>query len=142
MAAIDSRIADMTTVDAQNLRTRILLIDEPSIMREGLAALISMQPDMLLVGSDQRNAGALDVFRDCAPDIVIVDVHTPDVRGVDAIGAVRREFPSARIVALSNRDADAPASRALQAGVAAYVLKNAPPQELLEAVRTVCTGRR
>jgi DNA-binding NarL/FixJ family response regulator len=101
-----------------------------------------MQPDMVLVAGAGENDNALELFRRHTPDIALIDVQLNPMNGMGAISAIRSEFPQARIVALANREADVPAARALQAGAAAYVLKNAPPQELLEAIRVVRAGRR
>lgn len=125
-----------------NSRTRILIVDEPSILREGIASLISMQPDMLLVGDAREVDDVPAAIRTHAPDVVLIDLQATIVQGIDSIGVLRREFPATRIVALGHREADVPAARALKAGAAAYVLKNAPPQELLEAVRAARLGRR
>jgi DNA-binding NarL/FixJ family response regulator len=118
-------------------RTRILIVDEPSILREGIAALISVQPDMQFVGYAPVTADVNHMGRECRPDVMLIDA-----REIETIRAVSAALPALRIVALGNREADVPASRALQAGAVAYLLKNAPPQELLDAVRAVRLGRR
>jgi DNA-binding NarL/FixJ family response regulator len=94
----------MTTfADKKIVRTRILIIDAPSILREGIASLVSMQPDMLLVGSAGEQASALGMFRSCNPDIALIDVQFGQMNGVDPIREIRGEFPQARIVALADR---------------------------------------
>lgn len=132
----------MTLIDTRHPPTRILIIDEPSILRDGMASLISMQPDMLLVGDARETCDVPTAFRTHSPHVALIDLQAAVVQGIDSLSVICREFPATRIVALGQREADVPAARALQAGAAAYVLKNAPPQELLEAVRAARLGRR
>jgi DNA-binding NarL/FixJ family response regulator len=124
------------------LHTRVLTIDEHPLLREGVAALIGTQPDMLLVGHAASVVEGLSAFRIHQPDVTVIDAQMRDGSGADAITAIRGEYPQARIVALAARAGDVVAARALKAGATAYLLKNAPPQELLEAIRSARSGRR
>jgi len=111
-------------------------------VREGLAAVINSQPDMLLLGQASNVQEALQEFRKGQPDVTLMDVRLPGESGIDAVVAIRREFPEARIVMLTTFEGDVEIQRALQAGARAYLLKSMPPKELLAAIRQVHTGRK
>jgi len=111
-------------------------------VREGLAAVINSQPDMLLLGQASNAQEALQEFRKGQPDVTLMDVRLPGESGIDAVVTIRREFPEARIVMLTTFEGDVEIRRALQAGARAYLLKSMPPKELLAAIRQVHTGRK
>jgi len=111
-------------------------------VREGLAAVINSQPDMLLLGQASNAQEALQEFRKGQPDVTLMDVRLPGESGIDAVVTIRREFPEARIVMLTTFEGDVEIQRALQAGARAYLLKSMPPKELLAAIRQVHTGRK
>ncbi len=121
---------------------RVLSIDRHPLYREGIAAIINYQPDMLLVSQASGGQEAIRLYREHRPDITLMDVRQPGLEGTDALTAIRSEFPAARIIMLSSMDGDVEVRRALEAGAYGYVLKNMPPGELLRAIREVHGGRK
>jgi DNA-binding NarL/FixJ family response regulator len=121
---------------------RILSVDDHPLVREGIARLIENQPDMSLVGEASTGGDAIKVFREKRPDIVLMDVRLPDMSGIEAMIAVRGEFPNARIIMLTTSEGDVEIERALEAGARSYMLKSMPPKELLEAIRQVHVGKK
>src|SRR3974390_2445244 len=121
-------------------RIRILAVDDHPIVREGIAALIALQPDMILVGEASDGREAIQQFRVHHPDVTLMDLQMPEMNGLDALIAIRNEFPDARIIVLTTYAGDVLILRALKAGAQAYLLKNALHKELLETIRTVHSG--
>ncbi len=121
---------------------RILTVDDHPLLREGIAAMVEGQSDMELVGEAANGLEALQVFRDCRPDVTLMDLQMPEMGGVDAIGAIHREFPDARIVVLTTYQGDAQALRAFKAGASGYLLKSMLRRELVDTIRSVHAGRR
>jgi DNA-binding NarL/FixJ family response regulator len=121
---------------------RILSVDDHLLLREGIAAVLEGQPDMNLVGQSGSGREAIDSFRQLRPDVTLMDLRMPDMNGIDAIMAIRSEFPHARIIVLTTYAGDAQASAALRAGAAGYLLKNLVRKELLETIRAVHAGKR
>lgn len=127
--------------DAQR-RIRILTVDDHPLLREGIAGMLAGEADMELVGEASNGREAIDAFRGCLPDIVLMDLQMPEVGGVEAIARIRSEFPSARIIVLTTYSGDVQAVEALRAGAQAYLLKSSLRKELLDAIRAVMAGKR
>jgi DNA-binding NarL/FixJ family response regulator len=120
----------------------ILAVDDHPLVRDGIAALLASQPEMALAGACATGREAIQQFRTLRPDVTLMDLQMPGMTGVDAIIAIRREFPDARIVVLTMSDGDVQVRQALEAGASGYLLKNQVHQDLLETIRKVHVGRK
>ncbi len=123
-------------------RIRVLTVDDHPLLREGIATLINSQPDMLLVAGASNGHEAMQSFREHQPDVVLMDLRLPDMTGIDAMIAIRKEFPEARVIMLTTSEGDVEIQRALGSGAKSYVLKGMPPKELLEVIRQVHAGKK
>jgi DNA-binding NarL/FixJ family response regulator len=132
----------MIDSSADKVAIRILTVDDHPILRDGIASIIQLQSDMMLVGEADNGHNGIAQFRKLRPDVTLMDLQMPEVNGVDAIAAIRGEFPQARIIVLTTYAGDAQALRALKAGAMGYLLKNSLRKELLDAIRAVHAGRR
>lgn len=121
---------------------RILTVDDHVLLREGIGAVLEGQADMVLVGQAGNGREAVEMFRKLRPDVTLMDLRMPDMNGIEAITAIRREFPNARIIVLTTYAGDVQASAALRAGAAGYLLKSFVSKELLETIRAVHAGKR
>jgi DNA-binding NarL/FixJ family response regulator len=121
---------------------RILTVDDHPLLREGIAAVFQSQEDMTLVGQASNGHEAIESFRSLRPDVTLMDLRMPDMSGIEAIAAIRAEFPNARIIVLTTYAGDAQAAAALKAGAAGYLLKNMVRKELIETIRVVHAGKR
>lgn len=121
-------------------RIRVLVADDHPVVREGLRALISRRSDMTVIAEASDGAEAVRLFNGHRPDVALIDLRMPGMDGVDAIKAIRQQFPAARIIVLTTFDGDEDIYRALRAGAKAYLLKDAAREELLDSVRRVCKG--
>nr|WP_298721103.1 response regulator transcription factor [uncultured Steroidobacter sp.] len=126
----------------QSAAIRILTVDDHQLLREGIAAVLESEPDMELVAQASNGREAVESFRRLRPDVTLMDLRMPDMSGIDAITAIRAEFPNARIVALTTYAGDVQAAAALKAGAAGYLLKSLVRKELIETIRVVHSGKR
>ena len=123
-------------------RIRILAVDDHPILRQGIAGLIADESDMTLVAEAANGREAIQQFRAHRPDVTLMDLQMAEMNGLDAMIAIRGEFPEARIIVLTTYAGDVQARRALQAGARAYLLKNSLHTELLDTIRAVHAGRK
>jgi DNA-binding NarL/FixJ family response regulator len=121
---------------------RVLSVDDHPLLREGIATIVNSQPDMLLAASASTGAEGVERFREHRPDVTLLDLRLPDMSGIDALIAMRTEWPGARIAMLSTFDGDAEVRRALAAGAQGYFLKSMPPADLVAGIRQVNAGRK
>ena len=103
---------------------RILVVDDHFVVRMGVSTLINAQEDMTVIGEAANGKQGVELFRTTRPDVTIMDLRMPEMNGVDAISAIRNEYPDARIIVLSTYDGDEDIYRAFQAGARAYLLKD------------------
>jgi DNA-binding NarL/FixJ family response regulator len=123
-------------------RIRVFSVDDHPLLRQGIAAVINSQADMVMVAQASTGREALPLFREHRPHVTLMDLRLPDISGIDATIAIRSEFPDARILMLTTFEGDVEIQRALAAGARGYVLKNMPPNDLIDAVRQVHAGRK
>ena len=123
-------------------KIRVFCVDDHPIVREGIAAIINLQPDMTLAGAAATGGEALERYFELRPDVALVDLQLPDMSGFDLIKKIRDKAPNARIIVLSSHDGDVDIQRALEAGAQGYVAKGIVRGELLETIRSVHVGKR
>jgi DNA-binding NarL/FixJ family response regulator len=121
---------------------KVLTVDDHPLLREGIAAVIQGEPDMALVGEATNGQEAIESFRLHHPDVTLMDIQMPGINGIDAMIAIRSEFPNARFIVLTTYQGDVQALRAIKAGAAGYLLKNMLRKDLLDTIRAVHAGKR
>ena len=121
---------------------RILAVDDHPLVREGIAGLLGVQPDMTLVAKPADGREAIQQFRSHRPDVTLMDLQMPEMNGLDALIAIRTEFPDAKVIVLTTYEGDVHILRALKAGAQGYLLKNTLHTELLQTIRAVHAGKR
>jgi DNA-binding NarL/FixJ family response regulator len=119
-----------------------MTVDDHPMLREGIAGLVSTQTDLKLVAEATSGREAIRQFRIHRPDVTLMDIRMPEMSGLDAISAIRSEFPGARIIVLTTYSGDAQALRAMRAGAQAYLLKDTLRSELLDTIRAVHAGKK
>jgi DNA-binding NarL/FixJ family response regulator len=127
---------------SSNSPIRVFSVDDHPLLREGIAALVNSQPDMVLTAQASDGREAINLFKQNVPDVTLLDLRLPDMSGIDVLIAIRSEFPDARIIMLTTFEGDVEIQRALQAGARGYLLKNMPPTELLDVIRQVHAGKK
>jgi len=127
---------------SDQVRIRVFSVDDHPLLREGIAAIIDNQPDMQMVAQAATGGEALQLFRQHQPDVTLMDLRLPDMSGIDAMIAIRTEFPEARIIMLTTFEGDVDIRRSLEAGARGYMLKNMPPKDLVEVIRQVHAGKK
>lgn len=127
---------------SDQVRIRVFSVDDHPLLREGIAAIINSQTDMLMVAQAADGCEAIQMFRQHHPDITLMDLRLPDISGIDALIAIRAEFPEARVIMLTTFEGDVEIQRALKAGARGYLLKSTPPRELVETIRHVHAGKK
>ena len=126
----------------ESAQIRILAVDDHALIREGIAVLVATQPDMALVAEAKSGREAIQQFRAHRPDITLMDLQMPEMNGLDAITAIRAEFPDAKIIVLTTYKGDVQILRAMKAGAKGYLLKTTFHKELVETIRAVHAGRK
>lgn len=121
---------------------RILTVDDHPLLREGIAAMLGTEKDMIVVAEAANGSDALQLFRTHLPDVTLMDIQMPVVNGLEAIADIRKHFPGARIIVLTTYSGDAQVTKAFKAGASGYLLKSMVRKELVETIRTVHAGRK
>lgn len=120
---------------------RLMVVDDHPAFRKGLAALIESEPDLSVVAETGDGLESVELYRRVRPDVVLMDLRLPGFSGVEAIQAIRKEFPDARVIVVTTYDTDEDVYRALQSGAKSYLLKDMFPEQIFDAIRAVYAGK-
>lgn len=123
-------------------KIRVMCVDDHPLMREGIGAIIRNESDMFLAAEASSGHKAIEAFRLHHPDVTLMDLRLTDISGIDAMIAIRTEFPNARVIMLTTFEGDVEIQRALDAGAQGYLLKSMPRKQLLEVIRKVHNGKK
>ncbi len=126
----------------ERARIRVFCVDDHPLLRDGISTVINNQPDMTMVGEASNAQEAVEQFRKHRPDVTLMDLRLPGMSGIDAMIAIRAEFPEARIIILTTFEGDVEIQRALEAGARAYMLKSMPPKDIVDTIRHVHAGKK
>jgi two-component system NarL family response regulator len=129
-------------MNSKSASIRVLIVDDHAIVRKGLATIINRDPEMTVIAQAEDGQQAIDVFREHQPDVTLMDLRMPNMSGVESIVAICAEFTQARIAVLTTYDGDEDIYRGLQSGAQGYLLKDAKPGELLNAIRAIHSGQK
>src|SRR5271166_2449213 len=121
---------------------RILAVDDHALVRDGIAGLVGVQQDMVVVGEASTGREAIQQFRMHHPDVMLMDLQMPEMNGIEALIAIRNEFPDAKVNVLTTYSGDVQILRALKAGAQGYLLKNTLHKELVDTIRAVHAGKK
>jgi len=127
---------------SDQVQISVFSVDDHPLLREGLAAIINNQPDMVLVAEASTGCEAVQKFRELQPDVTLMDLRLPDMSGIDALIAIRSEFAEAHVIMLTTFEGDVEIQRSLEAGARGYLLKSMPPRDLVEVIRQVHSGKK
>jgi DNA-binding NarL/FixJ family response regulator len=127
---------------SEQTKIRVFSVDDHPLLREGIAAIINNQTDMSMVAQAATGSEAIQMFRQYQPDVTLMDLRLPDISGIDALIAIRAEFPEARVLMLTTFEGDVEIQRSLKAGARGYLLKSSPPKDLVEMIRHVHEGKK
>lgn len=129
-------------MNSEGAQIRILVVDDHPVVRQGIAVLVGTQPDMTLIAEASNGREAIQQFRSHRPDITIMDLQMPEMNGMDALIAIRGEFPDSKIIVLTTYAGDVQILRALKSGAQGYLLKNTFHKELVDTIRAVHAGKK
>ncbi|HDS1692692.1 MULTISPECIES: response regulator [Pseudomonas] len=121
-------------------KIRLALVDDHSLVRDGIRALLSVVPNVAVVGEAENGARAMEMVEQCKPDLLLVDINLPDINGLVLTRKIREKHPSLRVLVLSMHDSKEYVSESLRAGASGYVLKNSPSREIVAAIEAIATG--
>ena len=127
---------------SERTRIRVFSVDDHPLLREGIAAIINNQPDMVMVAQAANGQDAVEQFRKHKPDVTLMDLRLPDRNGIETMIAIRSEFEDARVIMLTTFEGDVDIKRALEAGARGYMLKSMPPKDLVDVIRQVHAGKK
>ena len=129
-------------MSSEQVSIRILVVDDHPVVRQGIAVLVETQSDMALVAEASNGREAIQQFRAHRPDITVMDLQMPEMNGLDALTAIRGEFPDAKIIVLTTYAGDVQILRALKSGAQGYLLKSTFHKELVDTIRAVYSGKK